>query len=75
MDVNHRAPIRLEILIYIRAKLALVMTCKRLKRNFVESALTVLVFSVICLMLLDYAEAQNATSPRLGEVLSDNVKR
>ena len=75
MDVNHKAPVKLEILIYIRAKLALVMTCKRLKRNFVESALTVLVFSVIGLMLLDYAEAQNATLPRVGEHLSDTLKQ
>jgi hypothetical protein len=75
VDVDYQAPVKSEILIYIRAKLAVEMTCKRLKGNFVRSALAVLLFSVIILMLIDYAEAQNATSPRLGEHLSDKLKQ
>lgn len=51
------------------------MTNRKVKCEFVAVAFAVTLLATIALMPLKYAEAQNATTPRLGEHLSDKVKQ
>jgi hypothetical protein len=54
----------------------LIMVNKKVRCEFVALALVVTLLATVALMPLKYAEAQNATIPRLGEHLGgDKVKQ
>ena len=55
--------------------LAFEMTNKKLKGGFVAVAFAVTLLATVALMPLKYAEAQNATTPRIGEHLGDKVNQ
>ena len=50
------------------------MTNRKVKCEFVAVALAITLMATVALIPLKYAEAQNATLPKLGEHISDNMK-
>ncbi len=51
------------------------MRNKRVSRELVTIVFAFTLLSTVTLMPLKYAEAQNATLPKLGDVLADNMNK